>query len=57
MCGRCATQREVGSPAGSEHGGRQDTYMYILDSSCGERSLVARFHIEVVDGSVAASPK
>lgn len=46
------TEGDVGRQ--SKPGGRPDTYTYVLDSSCGERSLVGRFRIEVVDGSVVA---
>lgn len=38
----------------SQADGQSETYTYVLDSSCGERSLVGRFRIEVVDGSMVA---
>ena len=48
------TQPELDVSRQSDHGGQPDTYTYVLNSSCGERSLFGRFRIEAVDGSVAA---
>ena len=45
-------ERDVGRQ--SQADGQPDTYTYVLDSSCGERSLVGRFRIDVVDGAVVA---